>query len=211
MLTVHHLGVSQSDRIVWLCEELDLAYELKRYDRDPATRQAPADYKALHPSGTAPVITDGDLTLGESGAIAEYILGKYGQGRLTLAPDHPNYPDYLYWLHAGQGSFMPAMMMDLVARAMGGQPAGAAPRASRSDTAFANIEARLGQAPYLAGEDFTAADIMTLFFLTTGRLYAPRDLAPYPNIRAYLERIGARPAFRRAMAKADPDLAIPLA
>jgi len=211
MLTVHHLAVSQSDRIVWLCEELGLAYDLKRYDRDPVTRAAPAEYKALHPSETAPVISDGDVVLAESSAIAQYILTKYGRGALVIASNERGYADYLYWLHVGQGSFVPAMMMDLVARMLNATPPeGPRPRMSRSDIAFRNLEDRLGRVPYLAGEKFTAADIMSLFVMTTGRLYAPRDLGPYPNIRDYLQRIGNRPAFRRAMEKADPGLAIPL-
>ena len=86
MLTVHHLGISQSERIVWLCEELEIPYALKIYQRDPKTILAPADYKALHPIGTAPVITDGDLVLAESGAVVDYIIAKYGNGRLKLAP-----------------------------------------------------------------------------------------------------------------------------
>ena len=97
MLTVHHLGKSQSERIVWLCEELGIPYELKVYDRHPVTRLAQADYKALHPIGSAPVITDGELVLAESGAIVEYIVAKYGKGRLILAADHPDFAQFLYW------------------------------------------------------------------------------------------------------------------
>lgn len=206
MLTVHHLGISQSDRIVWLCEELGLDYELKRYDRDPTTRLAPAEYKALHPAGTAPVIDDGNVRLAESAAIAEYILEKYGNGRLRASPDQPSYPDYLYWFHAGPGSFMPAMMVDLVLSVAGVEGEVAAALRARSDNAFRMIEDRLGRTPYLAGDEFTAADIMNLFPLTTGRMFVPRDLSPFPNIRAYLARIAERPAFKAAMAKADPDL-----
>ena len=100
MLTVHHLGVSQSERIVWLCEELGIDYVLKRYDRvPPGLRPAPPEYKALHPLGTAPIITDGDVVLPESGAIMEYIIGKYGAGRLAVGPDAPNFADYLFWFH----------------------------------------------------------------------------------------------------------------
>ena len=105
MLTVHHLGVSQSERIVWLCEELGLEYELKLYARDAQTRLAPAEYKALHPIGTAPVITDGDLVLSESGAIMEYIIARYGKGRLALKPSDPGYAQYLYWFHYANASF----------------------------------------------------------------------------------------------------------
>ena len=189
MLTVHHLMVSQSDRIVWLCEELGLPYELKRYPRDPVTNMAPADYRALHPFGTAPVITDGDLVLAESGAIIDYLCAKAG-GKLTVAPDAPNFADYLFWFHFANGSFMPALMIDMLAQRMG--------------RAYAMLEDRLGRAPYLAGPDFTAADIITMFPLTVMRSFAPRDLTP--SVRAYLHRIGERPAYRIAMEKADPGM-----
>ena len=208
MLTVHHLGVSQSDRIVWLCEELGIPYELKIYDRDPVTRLAPAEYKALHPSETAPVVTDGDITLAESGAIVEYILAKYGAGRLAVAPDSPDYPTYLYWLHYANGSFMPAGMVDLVLGVLGlRDQESVQPLRARADRGYAVAEKRLGEAVWFAGDTFTAADIMMLFPLTTMRVFAPRDLALYPNIRAYLARIGERPAYQRACRKADPDLA----
>jgi glutathione S-transferase len=114
MLTVHHLGVSQSERIVWLCEELEIPYELVIYDRDPVTRLAPPQYKALHPMGTAPVITDGDLIMSESGAIMEYIIARHGGGRLSVPADDPNFPDYLFWLHFANASVMPAGMVAMI-------------------------------------------------------------------------------------------------
>ncbi len=207
MLTVHHLGVSQSDRIVWLCEELGIPYRLVRYDRDPVSRMAPANYKALHPFETAPVITDGDLTLGESGAIIDYIIGKYGHGRLAVGPEAPNFPDYLYWFHFANGSMMPAGMVDLVLTILGmADQAAVAPLRERAARAHEMVETRLADVPFFAGDAFTAADIMMLFPLTTMRVFVPRDLAPFPNIRAYLARIGARPAFQRAAKKGDPDL-----
>lgn len=205
-LVVHHLGVSQSERIVWLCEELGLDYVLKRYDRDPVTRLAPAEYKALHPIGTAPVITDGEVVLAESGAIMEYILGRYGQGQLTVSPQSPDFPQYLFWMHFTNASLVSSEMIRIVTGALGIAPDD--PRLEfsrrRADNAFAQVEARLGEADYFAGAAFTAADIMMVFALTTMRVFAPRDLAAYPNILAYLQRIGARPAYQRAMAKGDP-------
>lgn len=212
MLTVHHLGISQSDRIVWLCEELGLPYDLVRYDRDPVTRLAPADYRALTPFGTAPVITDGDRTLGESAAIIDYIVARYADDRLTVGKDAANFADYLYWFHFANGSFMPAAMTALIVKmiAPDADPMRAAAFNARGDRAFAQVEQRLGEVDYFAGAEFTAADIMMLFPLTTGRIFVPRDLAPYPNIRAYLQRIGARPAFQTAMAKADPGFHPPL-
>lgn len=204
MLTVHHLGFSQSDRIVWLCEELGVDYELKRYDRDPVTRLAPEAYKALSPAGTAPVITDGDLVLGETNAIVEYIVAKYGGGGLTVGPDQPNFADYLFWLHFANGSLMPALLFS------GMQKDGETARGlgQRADRAYDLIEARLGRAPYLAGDAFTVADIMMLFPLTTMRLFFERDISGFPNIRAYLKRVTDREGFRRAMEKADPGMPI---
>jgi glutathione S-transferase len=210
MLTVHHLGISQSDRIVWLCEELGIRYDLKLYQRDPQTRLAPADYRALTPFGTAPVITDGNLVLGESAAIIEYIIATYGDGRLAIRPGAPHYPDYLFWYHFANGSLMPAAMVDMIAQLMASDNPLMGALRERLDRAYSQIEARLGATPYLAGPDFTAADIISVFPLTTMRLFAPRDLTPYPSIRAYLQRIAARPAFQRAMAKADPGLEVPL-
>ena len=206
MLVVHHLGISQSDRIVWLCEELGLEYELIRYERDPVTRLAPASYRALHPSGTAPVITDGDLVLAESGAIVEYIARRYGGGRLFVSPDQANFADFLYWFHFANGSMMPAAIIPLVAQMAGGGGDVATAFSDRLDRNYAMLEERLGAVSWLAGNDFTAADIMIAFPLTTMRLFAPRDLAPYPKIIAYLARLAARPAFQRAMEKADPGL-----
>src|SRR4029078_164574 len=110
MLTVHHLGISQSERIVWLCEELSIPYQLVNYERDPVTRLAPAQYKALHPFGTAPVIVDGSVVLSESGAIIEYIIARHGKGRLAVRPDAPNYADYLFWFHFANGSMMPGQI-----------------------------------------------------------------------------------------------------
>ncbi len=208
MLTVHHLGMSQSERIVWLCEELAVPYELVRHERDRLTRLAPAAYKALHPQGTAPVIVDGDRVLAESGAIVEYIIARHGGGRLTVAPAAPNYPDYLYWLHFANGSMMPNELMRLVGGLLDPRLENPIMQilVARSDTAWTMIEARLGEVPYFAGPALTAADIMNVFPLTTLRAIVPRDLAPYPNIRAYLQRIGARPAYQRAMAKGDPGM-----
>ena len=207
MLTVHHLGVSQSDRIVWLCEELGIDYELVRYDRDPVTKLAPADYKALSPFGTAPVITDGDVVLGESGAIIDYIIVRYGNGRLALPADHADFADYLFWFHFANGSLMTSMMMDLAFMlSQAEETEGMRSLRSRSDRAFELVDRRLASVPYLAGQEFTAADIISLFPLTRMRMILPRDLSPYPHLRAYLKRIGERPAFQRAMEKADPGL-----
>ena len=208
MLIVHHLGRSQSERIIWLCEELELPYELKRCERDPVTILAPPEYKALHPMGAAPVIMDGALILGESGAVIEYVIAKHGGGRLALGPDHPDFAQYLYWFHFANGSLQPVMGRNMVLRRLGLQPDNPVLLAmqGRLERAFDVVEARLGEADHFAGREFTAADIMAVFSLTTMRLFLPLDLAPYPNILAYLRRIGARPAYQTAMQKGDPDM-----
>jgi glutathione S-transferase len=199
MLTVHHLAKSQSERIVWLCEELELPYDFVRYERE-ATGQAPADYRALSDFHTAPVITDGDLTLGESGAIVEYILRKHGGERLTAGPDDADFVDYLFWFHFANGSFVPGLMMDHFQ-----QPTTIANFESRSARAARMIEARLGKVPFFAGDRFTAADIM----MSLPRFYAGQDLADRPNTRAYLQQLYKRPALLRALDLAEPEQAPP--
>jgi glutathione S-transferase len=207
MLTVHHLGISQSERIVWLCEELDLDYALKRYDRRPDNRLAPDEYKALHPMGIAPVITDGDLVLGESGAICEYICVRHGQGRLIPGADDADFADHLFWFNWSNATFMTTLMMQLVL-AGGGEGNPAAPFVEdRGRRGWAMVEARLGQAPYFGGRNLTTADIMMVYCLTTSRAFRGTPIDAYPNLRAYLARIGERPAYRRAMAKAEPGMA----
>lgn len=210
MLTVHHLGRSQSERIVWLCEELGIPYDLKRYTRDAVTMLAPPDYKALHPIGSAPVITDGGLVLAESGAVLEYIIAKYGNGRLALKPDHPDFATYLYWLHFANGTLQPSMGRCMTLNRLKlaeDNPVQVAMRA-RLDRAFDLVDARTREAEYLGGSEFTAADIMMGFSLTTMRYFLPYDLARCPNIVGYLARISARPAYRRAMEKGDPGMAL---
>lgn len=204
MLTVHHLGISQSDRVVWLCEELGIPYELVRYERDPVTRLAPGAYKALHPSGTAPVITDDGLALAESGAIIDYIVSRHGGDRLRLPADHSDFARFLYFYHFANGSLMPAMMV-----LMGGGGNLAPIMQDRLDRQFAILDAHFAQGhTWLAGEEFTIADIMILFPLTTMRAFITLDLSAHTNLRAYLHRVTARPAFQTAKAKADPDLQI---
>lgn len=208
MITIHHLGHAQSERILWLCEELGLPYELRHYTRDPATLLSPPELKALHPLGAAPLIEDGDLLLAESAAIVEYIIVKHGGGRLKLGPEHPDYADFLYWFHFANGNLQPAMGRVMFLSRLqlpADHPVQVSVR-GRLDRIMALLEDRLSHVPCLAGREFTAADIMSVFSLTTMRLFQPIDLSPWPNIRAYLQRIGERPAYRRAMAKGDPDL-----
>ena len=205
MLTVHHLGISQSERIVWLCEELGLDYQLKRYDRRADNRLAPDEYKALHPMGIAPVITDGEVVLGESGAICEYICARHGGGRLIPATDDPDFDDHLFWFHWSNGTFMATLMMQLVLAASGGPENPAAGFVGdRSRKGWDMVEARLTQAPFFGGRNLTTADIMMVYCLTTSRAFRGTSIDPYPNLRAYLGRIAERPAYRRAMEKAEP-------
>jgi len=208
LLTVHHLGRSQSERIVWLCEELGLNYELKRYERRKDNRLAPPEYKALHPMGTAPVITDGPLVLGESAAIAEYLIATYGGGRLVVERGQPGFADYLYWFHFANGTLQPVVLQVRSLERVDPTDANTVLQAAkeRFQRVFSTVEQRLGDAAYLAGPELTAADVMTVFSLTTMRLFKPYDLSPWPNILDYLQRIGARPAYQRAMRKADPDM-----
>jgi glutathione S-transferase len=206
MLTIHHLGVSQSERIVWLCEELAIDYQLKRYERRSDNRLAPDEYKALHPMGIAPVITDGDLVLAESGAICDYVCERYGGGRLAPGPEDPDFADHLFWFHWSNGTFMTTLMMELVlARGSGDNPASFFVD-DRSRRGWAMVETRLGQTPFFGGANLTTADIMMVYCLTTSRAFRGTSIDGYPNLRSYLARIGARPAYRRAMARAEPNM-----
>jgi glutathione S-transferase len=209
MLVVHHLGRSQSERIVWLCEELGLDYELRRHERDPLTGLGPPELKALHPMGTAPVIIDGPLVLAESGAIVAYIIAKYGNGRLSPAPDDPAFAQYLYWFHFANATLQSTMGRNMFMRRLELAPGDPTlgEMSARLDRAFGQVEKRLAEAQFLAGSGLSAADIMLVFCLSTMRLFLPLDLAPYPSIRAYLRRIGSRPAYQAAMRKGDPGMA----
>lgn len=205
MLTVHHLRISQSERIVWLCEELGLEYDLKLYNRREDNRLAPDEYKALHPMGIAPVIQDGDIVLGESGAIVEYIVAKYGDGKLVPKPDNPDFADHLFWFHFANATFMTNGMMAIAAQQTGVQEM--PPFVTdRTNKAWSMIEARLGEADYFGGSELTTADIMMGFQLTTSRAFNSKSIEGMPNLQAYLKRIGARPAYQQAMAKAEPGL-----
>ena len=203
MLTVHHLRISQSERIVWLCEELGLDYDLKLYNRDPETRLAPPELKALHPMEVAPLIEDGDVLLGESGAIVEYIIGKYAPDTgLVPGPEHADFADHLYWFHFANATFMTNGMMQIAVNAVEAEMPPSL--AKRVTNAWKQIETRLGEADYFGGSQLTTADIMMVFQLTTSRAFNGMTIDHLPNLKAYLQRIGARDAYQRAMAKAEP-------
>ena len=208
MLTIHHLGKSQSERIVWLCEELGLPYEIKRYERDPVTMLAPPQLREVHPMGAAPVITDGDLVLAESGAIVQYLIAKHGGGRLAPDASHPDFAQYLYWFHFANSNLQPHMgrCMILGRLQLPAENPVLVSAKARVARVLEQLDDRLGSATWLAGTEFTAADIMTVFSLSTMRYFAPVDLSPYAHVQAYLRRVGERPAYQRAMHKSDPGM-----
>jgi glutathione S-transferase len=206
VITIYHLSTSRSERIVWLMEELGLEYKLEVFPREPSGA-APPPMKALHPLGKAPVIRDGDTVLAESGAIVDYIVHRHAGGRLAVPPEAPEFARYLYWLHFAEGSLMSLMLIALVLSRV--PEANASPVKARIlervKQMLAFVDASLAGQRYFAGEEFTAADVMMAFPFTTMRHFLEYDLSPHGNIAAYLERIEARPAFRRAMALAGPE------
>ena len=204
MLIIHHLGVSQSDRIVWLMEELGLPYEMV-WHRRGADGLAPASYLALHPAATAPVVQDGDRMLCESAAIIEYVCHKYADGRLTVSPDQPHYYDYVYWMHFNNnilGLFFSKL-------ALGDQTEGTvAAFVRRREDGYARlVEQTLTATLFLAGSEFTCADIMSLYVLRSPRMLGGRD--DLPNVRSYVARISQRPAYIKAMGIAGADATPP--
>lgn len=212
-LTVHHLHISQSERIVFLCEELQVPYTLRLYTRNPIF--SPPDLASLTPQKSAPVITTNNLVTGvefnmsESGAIAEYVNTVYGGGKLSLPPTHANYPDYVFWFHYANASLGPSFFRKSSARLT--DPEGTSPLT----TPFVNaakkhlgaLEAQLAKTgAYIVGDDFTLADVMCVWSLTTGRQWNPTDLTEYPAVLAYLQRIGQRDGYRRAMENGEADV-----
>jgi len=214
MITIHYLGVSQSHRVVWLMEELGLPYELKWYDRG-ADFLAPPEYRALHPAGTAPIITDGDLVMAESTAIVEYISQVHGGGRLSVPPGDPDYPHYLYWMQFNN-NLLSAVFVKVAFQSSGVEPGAdnvmATTTQRREDGLYRALEQRLGESKYLGGPRFSCADIMSMFNLTSlGMLGARKIDDSMPNTEAYMERVCARPAYRKAMAIAGPEAVRPAA
>lgn len=214
-LTLHHLQVSQSERIGFLLEELELPYQVKLYKRSPLL--APPELKAKHPLGASPVLEDSTdsssppIFLAESGAIAEYLIYKYAGGRLAVAPQDPKYASYLYWFHFANATLQPAMFGLALTRGMAAstQDPRYAANEARVKTAVAHVNRQLESNDYLAGGDeFTAADVMTMWCFSTMRTFEPLDLTEYAGIQAWLERVAARPAYQRAMQKCDPELDI---
>ncbi len=206
MITIHHLGVSQSDRVVWLMEELEQPYELKWYDRGEDFL-APQEFRDLHPAGTAPVITDGELVLGESTAIVEYLSQRHGGGCLSVPVDDPDYPHYLYWMQFNN-NLQSALFTRLAFQAGGGADSDSpllTTTERRIDGIYNALEQRLGESEYLGRGSFSCADIMSMFNLTSLAMMGARTPDDsMPNTRDYVERVTARPAYQKAMAIAGP-------
>ncbi|HEX4985040.1 MAG TPA: glutathione S-transferase [Burkholderiales bacterium] len=213
MIVVHHLNNSRSQRILWLLEELGLPYEIQRYQRDPKTMLAPPQLRRIHPLGKSPVITDGGQVIAESGAIVEYVVGRYGNGRLIPPADTPERLRYTYWLHYAEGSLQPLLLMKLffdrvdkgpmpffarpVARAIGAKAKESfiLPNLERH---LDYLEGELARGEWFAGPEFTAADVQMSFALEASVARAGLD-AKRPRLMAFLDRIHARPAYRRAI------------
>lgn len=213
MLTVHHLNNSRSQRVLWLLEELGVPYEIKRYQRDPKTMLAPPELRAVHPLGKSPVITDDGQTIAESGAIIEYLIGKYGQGRFAPAPGTPEHLLYTYWLHYAEGSVMPPLLLKLVALRIAGAPMPffakpiARKIAATLQSTFIDpqlklhlgyIDKELSATGWFVGNDFTAADVQMSFPLEAATARGGME-GQIPAITGFLKRIHARPAYQRAL------------
>ncbi len=201
MIVVHHLNDSRSQRVLWLLEELELDYDIQKYQRDPVTRLAPPELQAIHPLGKAPVITDDEQVVHESGAIIDYLIRHHGNGRLQPSMGWPEYEAYQQWMHYAEGSAMLPLMLKLYTSRLGDA---AAPLAPRIQSEIANhlgyVEASLQGHEWLVGDALTGADIQMSF---VGE--AARELRKsYPNIDAWVRRFQARPAYQRALERGGP-------
>ncbi|MFN0159874.1 MAG: glutathione S-transferase [Burkholderiales bacterium] len=218
MITIHHLENSRSQRILWLLEELDLKYKVKRYERDRKTSLAPPELKAVHPLGKSPVLTDGRITVAESGAIIEYVLEAHGKGRLQPEAGTEAARRFTYWLHFAEGSAMPPLLMALVFGRVRTAPMpffakpiarGIADRVMKSfvipniESQLAYMDAELAKSPWFAGDEFSAADIQMSFPLEAAATRGGLDQR-YPKLAQFLERIHARPAYARALEAGGP-------
>ena len=213
MIVVHHLNNSRSQRILWLLEELGLEYEVKRYERDPKTMLAPPELKAIHPLGKSPVITDGELTLAESGAIIEYLVDKYGQGRLGPAAGSVERLRFTYWLHYAEGSAMSPLLLKLVFNKVESSPMPffvkpfAKGIARKVKGSFVEpqivqhldyLNGELAATGWFAGDAFSAADVQMSFPLEAAAARGGLD-GKWPNLMAFLQRIHERPAYKKAL------------
>jgi len=201
MIKLHHLNNSRSQRILWLLEELELPYEIVKYQRMEGIPLAPPELKQVHPLGKSPVIEDGKRKIAESGAIVEYIIETYGNGRLRPKPGTDDYWKYVEWMHYAEGSAMLPLLMALYSTFLGDAAAVLQPRIDAEiENNFSYMESRLGDRPFFVGNDLTGADVQLLFVLEA----AGSRLAPYPKLVAYRDRMHARPAYRRGIEKGGP-------
>ncbi len=218
LITVHHLNNSRSQRVLWLLEELGLAYEVKRYQRDPETMLAPPALRKVHPLGKSPVLTEDGLVLAESGAIVEYLVNRHGGGRLVPARGTPERLRYTYWLHYAEGSAMPPLLLGLIFAKMREAPApffvrpivrGIADKVMGSfvrpqiKTHLDFMEGELGKSTWFAGEDFSAADIQMSFPVEAAAAHGVLD-EKRPRLMDFLRRIQSRPAYQRALESGGP-------
>ena len=213
MLTVHHLENSRSQRILWLLEELGVEYEIKRYGRDKQTSLAPPELKEIHPLGKAPVVVDNDVTVAESGAIIEYLVHTYDEGRLRPAVGTPDWRAYTYWLHYAEGTFMPLMIISLILGRIETAPMPffvrpvakgivAKVRAGYLDANVTNnlnfLEQSLAESTWFCGDAFTAADIQMSFALEAAEVRTSLA-SDFPHLARFLEAVRARPAYKAAL------------
>jgi len=203
MLVVHHLNDSRSQRVLWLLEELGLPYDIKHYQRDAVTRLAPPELKAVHPLGKSPVLSDGERTVIESGAIVDYLIRHHGNGRMQPAAGSPDFESYQQWLHYAEGSAMLPFLLKLYVSRLG--EAGA-PLSPRIESEIANhlgfVELSLQGRLWLVGDALSGADIMMSF---VGEVAGARaDRSSFPNLDAWVRRFQQRPAYRKALQRGGP-------
>lgn len=200
MIEVHHLNASRSRRITWMLEELGVDYKIVMYQRDATTRLAPPELKAIHPLGKAPVIRDNGEVFFESGAIIEYLVRQYGKGRFAPAVGSADYNRYVAFLHYAEGSAMLPLMLRLYAGRLGDAAAPLQPRIqSEMQNHLGFLNDQLTGREFFVGKDLTGADVQLSFVAQMAVMFAGRDA--FPNLTKFVDRIEARPAYQRAMAK----------
>jgi len=218
MLTVHHLNNSRSQRVLWLLEELEVPYEIRKYERDPRTLLAPPELRAIHPLGKSPVIEDDGQVVAESGAIVEYLVDRYDTGRLAPLPGMPERLRFNYWLHYAEGSAMPPLLLKLVALRIANAPMPffakpiAKKIANTLQSTFVDpqlalhlgyVDKELAATGWFVGSEFSAADIQMSFPMEAA--LARSGMAnKLPNIAAFVKRIQQRPAYQRALKRGGP-------
>lgn len=218
MITVHHLENSRSQRVLWLLEELGVPYEVKRYERDKKTNLAPKQLLKVHPLGKSPVIEDNGSVIAETGAIIEHIIENHGGGRLSPVKGTEDYRRYKYWIHAAEGSYMPPLVLALMLNRMetAKMPFFAKPIAKKltqgvrdsylthtTRALFEYLDNELGKNEWLAGREFTAADII-MSFPVEASLQRIEESKAAANLKKYVDRLHARPAYKRALEKGGP-------